>query len=231
MTSIRVLIAEDENNLRKLITMYLKNSGYTVYDTEDGEKALDVFYDTPIDIAILDISMTKIDGWEVLKEIRKTSNIPIILLTAKREEIDRIHGFELGTDDYVTKPFSPKELVMRVKALLKRSGKLSQNNIIELNNINIDIEKKSVKTKTNDDISLSAREFDLLVYFADNLGIVLTRDNLFERIWGYDNDTDTRTLDTTIKRLRKKLGEYGSCIKTIRGTGYLFEVSNEKNSI
>lgn len=223
MAGIRILIAEDESNLRKLIAMYLKNAGYNVYATEDGEKALDVFYDMPIDLAILDISMPQIDGWEVLTEIRKTSDIPVILLTAKREEIDRINGFELGTDDYVTKPFSPKELIMRVRALLKRCGKLSQDELIELNGITIDITKKTVKNKYGDELSLSAREFDLLVYFADNNGIVLTRDNLFERIWGYDTDTDTRVLDTTIKRLRKKLGDSGSCIKTIRGTGYLLE--------
>lgn len=223
MAGIRILIAEDESNLRKLIAMYLKNAGYNVYATEDGEKALDVFYDMPIDLAILDISMPQIDGWEVLTEIRKTSNIPVILLTAKREEIDRINGFELGTDDYVTKPFSPKELIMRVRALLKRCGKLSQDELIELNGITIDITKKTVKTKDSDELGLSAREFDLLVYFADNNGIVLTRDNLFERIWGYDTETDTRVLDTTIKRLRKKLGDSGSCIKTIRGTGYILE--------
>lgn len=223
MAGIRILIAEDESNLRKLIAMYLKNAGYNVYATEDGEKALDVFYDMPIDLAILDISMPQIDGWEVLTEIRKTSNIPVILLTAKREELDRINGFELGTDDYVTKPFSPKELIMRVRALLKRCGKLSQDELIELNGITIDITKKTVKTKDSDELGLSAREFDLLLYFADNNGIVLTRDNLFERIWGYDTDTDTRVLDTTIKRLRKKLGDSGSCIKTIRGTGYILE--------
>lgn len=223
MAGIRILIAEDESNLRKLIAMYLKNAGYNVYATEDGEKALDVFYDTPIDLAILDISMPQIDGWEVLTEIRKTSDIPVILLTAKREEIDRINGFELGTDDYVTKPFSPKELIMRVRALLKRCGKLSQDELIELNGVTIDITKKTVKTKDSDELGLSTREFDLLVYFADNKGIVLTRNNLFERIWGYDTDTDTRVLDTTIKRLRKKLGDSGSCIKTIRGTGYILE--------
>lgn len=222
MAAIRILIAEDDINLKELIQMYLEKEGYSVFAADNGEDALDIFYDTQIDLAVLDISMPKLDGWEVLKSIRKMNDIPVIVLTAKREEIDRLHGFELGTDDYITKPFSPRELVMRVRALLKRSGKLSQNNIIELKDITINISKKTVVI-SNNEIKLSSREFDLLVYFADNLGIVLSRDQLFERIWGYESDIDTRVLDTTIKRLRHKLGDCGKYIKTMRGTGYIFE--------
>ncbi len=221
--AIKILLAEDEDNLRKLITMYLQKEGFTVFAAENGDRALDIFFDTQIDLAILDISMPEIDGWEVLDKIRKDNDIPVIILTAKREETDKIRGFELGTDDYITKPFSTRELVMRVQALLKRSGKLSQNDIIKLDGITIYTSKKTVVT-SDGEIKLSSREFDILLYFADNLGIVLTRDKLFERIWGYENDYDSRVLNTTIKRLRHKLGEYGKCIKTVRGTGYIFEV-------
>lgn len=224
MNGIRILIAEDDKNLRDLITRYLENEGYLVFSAPDGDKALDVWYETSIDLAILDVMMPGTDGWEILAEIRKDSEIPVIMLTAKREEQDRLHGFDLGTDDYITKPFSSRELIMRVKALLKRSGKLSQKDKIDLPGISIDFKSKSVQTSAGR-ISLSSREFDLLIYFIDNNGIALTRLQLLDRIWSYEYDGDTRVLDTTIKRLRKKLGECGHCIKTLRGIGYIFEVT------
>lgn len=223
MSGIRVLVAEDENNIQKLIVRYLEKEGYTVYACVDGEQALDVWYDIPIDLVILDVMMPKVDGWEVLSAIREESDIPVIMLTAKREEADRLQGFELGTDDYLTKPFSPRELVMRVKALLKRSGKQSQNHTITVSGISVDKATKTITTK-NGYSKLSAREFDLLLYFIDNKGIVLSRDQLLERIWGYDYEGEPRVLDTTVKRLRHKLGECGSCIKTLRSVGYMFEV-------
>jgi len=223
MSGINILVAEDKNDIKNLIVKYLEKEGYKVYASCNGEKALDFWYEEPIDLAILDVMMPKIDGWEVLEEIRKESDIPVIMLTAKREEEDRLHGFKLGTDDYITKPFSPKELVMRVKALLKRSGKLSYNPVITLPGISINNMTKTVKTAQSE-IKLSAREFDLLIYFIDNRGIALSRDRLLERIWGYEYEGDTRVLDTTIKRLRHKLVECAGYIKTIRGTGYLFEV-------
>jgi len=223
MSGIRILVAEDEDNLRNLIVKYLQNEGFTVLDASDGEEALDIWFESPIDLAVLDIIMPKINGWDVLSEIRKDSENPVILLTSKREESDRLKGFERGTDDYITKPFSPRELVMRVLAILKRTGKLSQNQIISLPGISINNFAKTVATSSGE-AKLSAREYELLMYFIDNQGIALSRVQILERIWGYEYEGDTRVLDTTIKRLRKKLDKCGSCIKTLRGTGYRFEV-------
>lgn len=224
MNGIRILVAEDDSNLRKLIVKYLENEGYSVFSAADGDDALDMWYETPVDLAILDVMMPGANGWDVLSEIREDSEIPVIMLTAKREEEDRLRGFELGTDDYMTKPFSSRELVMRVKALLKRSGKLSQKTKIELPGISVDSETRLVQT-TSGEVELSSREFDLLLYFIDNKGHALGRLQILDRIWGFDYDGDTRVLDTTIKRLRQKLGVCGKCIRTIRGTGYIFEVS------
>ncbi|MDD5017989.1 MAG: response regulator transcription factor [Eubacteriales bacterium] len=223
MSGLRILVAEDDENIKNLIVRYLEKEGFTVLAVSDGERAVDAWFEMPVDLAVLDVMMPKIDGWEVLSEIRKESDIPVIMLTAKREEADRLQGFRLGTDDYMTKPFSPRELVMRVYALLKRSGKLSQNAVVTLPGISLNKLTRSVQTGSGE-TKLSAREFELLVYFIDNKGIVLSRDRLLERIWGYDFDGDTRVLDTTIKRLRQKLGSCGACIKTLRGTGYMFEV-------
>ena len=223
MSGIRILVAEDEDNLRNLIVKYLQNEGFTVLDASDGEEALDIWFESPIDLAVLDIIMPKINGWDVLSEIRKDSENPVILLTSKREESDRLKGFERGTDDYITKPFSPRELVMRVLAILKRTGKLSQNQIISLPGISINNFAKTVATSSGE-AKLSAREYELLMYFIDNQGIALSRVQILERIWGYEYEGDMRVLDTTIKRLRKKLDKCGSCIKTLRGTGYRFEV-------
>jgi DNA-binding response OmpR family regulator len=223
LSGVRILVAEDENSILKLVTRYLENEGYSVLAASDGEEALDIWLDAPVDLAVLDVMMPKLDGWEVLKEIRKESDIPVIMLTARREEADRLQGFKLGTDDYLTKPFSPRELVMRVKALLKRAGKLSVNNVIELPGLIVNTLAKTVETPLGD-AKLSAREYELLIYLIDNKGLVLTRDRLLERIWGFEYEGDTRVLDTTIKRLRAKLGSSGSCIKTLRGNGYMFEV-------
>lgn len=223
MSGVRILVAEDENSILKLITRYLENEGFTVFSASNGEEALDIWLDTPVDLAVLDVMMPKLDGWEVLTEIRKESDIPVMLLTARREEADRLQGFELGTDDYLTKPFSPRELVMRVKALLKRAGKLSQSAVIELPGLTVNTQTQSAQTAEGD-AKLSAREYELLIYLIDNKGIVLSRDRILERIWGFDYEGDTRVLDTTIKRLRSKLGNCGSFIKTQRGNGYMFEV-------
>ena len=223
MRCIRILVAEDENSILKLVTRYLENEGFTVFAAHNGEQALDIWLESPVDLAVLDVMMPRMDGWEVLSEIRKESDIPVIMLTAKREEQDRLQGFELGTDDYLTKPFSPRELVMRVKALLKRAGKLSQSPKIELPGLSVDANARKVSTAQGE-VKLSAREYELLIYLIDNKGIALSRDKLLERIWGYDYEGDTRVLDTTVKRLRAKLGSCGECIKTLRGSGYLFEV-------
>ncbi len=222
MNGVRILVAEDENSILKLVARYLQNEGFTVYAASDGEEAMDIWLDMPVDLAILDVMMPKLDGWEVLTEIRMESDIPVIMLTARREEADKLLGFELGTDDYMTKPFSPRELVMRVKALLKRTGKLSQSTVIDLPGLKVNTKTQSAQTPEGD-ISLSSREYELLIYLVDNKGIVLPRERILERIWGYDFEGDTRVLDTTIKRLRAKLGSCGSCIKTHRGNGYMFE--------
>ncbi len=222
--SVRILVAEDEKSILKLVTRYLEKEGYTVYEASDGEQALDIWLDTPVDIAVLDVMIPKLDGWQVLTEIRRESDIPVIMLTARRDEADRLQGFELGTDDYMTKPFSPRELVMRVKALLKRAGKLSQSTLINLPGLKVNTQAQTAET-ADGDAKLSAREYALLMYLIDNKGVVLSRERLLERIWGYDYDGDTRVLDTTIKRLRSKLGACGSCIKTQRGNGYMFEVT------
>jgi DNA-binding response OmpR family regulator len=220
MKSIRILVAEDDRNLRSLLKKYLENEGYSVFSASDGEAALDIWYENPLDLAILDVMMPNMNGWEVLGELRKESSVPVIMLTAKREEADRLQGFELGTDDYITKPFSTKELIMRVKALLKRSGKLSVEDKIELSGIVIG---KSTRTVSIDStpVSLAPKELDLLLYLVDNKDHVLTRIQILDRIWGYDYDGDTRVLDTTVKRLRKKMGPLGKIIKTVRGMGYI----------
>lgn len=224
MSGIRILLAEDDVNLNKIVTRYLEKEGYLVFSASNGDDALDIWFDQSIDLSILDVMMPGMDGWELLEEIRRDSENPVIMLTARRDEEDRLHGFELGTDDYITKPFSSRELLMRVKALLKRSGRLSQKDVVELPGIVLDNKAKSVKTSAGD-AELSAREYELMVYFIDNRGQALTRMQLLDRIWGYEYTGDTRVLDTTIKRLRKKLGNCGDCIKTIRGIGYKFEVS------
>jgi DNA-binding response OmpR family regulator len=224
MSGIRILLAEDDVNLNKIVTRYLEKEGYLVFSASNGDDALDIWFDQSIDLSILDVMMPGMDGWELLEEIRRDSENPVIMLTARRDEEDRLHGFELGTDDYITKPFSSRELLMRVKALLKRSGRLSQKEVVELPGIVIDNKAKSVKTSAGE-AELSAREYELMVYFIDNRGQALTRMQLLDRIWGYEYTGDTRVLDTTIKRLRKKLGDCGDCIKTIRGIGYKFEVS------
>ncbi|HPJ20821.1 MAG TPA: response regulator transcription factor [Clostridia bacterium] len=224
MSGIRILLAEDDVNLNKIITRYLEKEGYQVFSAANGDDALDIWFDQSIDLSILDVMMPGMDGWELLEEIRRDSENPVIMLTARRDEEDRLHGFELGTDDYITKPFSSRELLMRVKALLKRSGRLSQKDVVELPGIKLDNKAKSIRT-SDGEAELSAREYELMVYFIDNRGQALTRMQLLDRIWGYEYTGDTRVLDTTIKRLRKKLGDCGDCIRTIRGIGYKFEVN------
>lgn len=224
MSGIRILLAEDDINLNKIITRYLEKEGYQVFSASNGDDALDIWFDQSIDLSILDVMMPGMDGWELLEEIRRDSENPVIMLTARRDEEDRLHGFELGTDDYITKPFSSRELLMRVKALLKRSGRLSQKDVVELPGIKLDNKAKSIRT-SDGEAELSAREYELMVYFIDNRGQALTRMQLLDRIWGYEYTGDTRVLDTTIKRLRKKLGDCGDCIRTIRGIGYKFEVN------
>lgn len=217
-----VLIVDDEERMRFLIDAYLKKEGFNVLQAENGRDALKIFKENIVELVVLDIMMPIMDGWTTCKEIRKISQVPVIMLTAKAEDEDQILGFELGTDNYVTKPFSPKLLVAKVKALLKRAypDENNQDNFFD----GLYINEKAHETKVNDeDIYLSPKEFELLSYFVKNKGMVLSREQILDSVWGMDYYGDLRTVDTHIKRLREKLGEKAYLISTIRGTGYKFE--------
>ncbi|MEG2285745.1 MAG: response regulator transcription factor [Eubacterium sp.] len=222
MKNIRILLAEDEDQLRKVILKYLEKEGYEGLGAANGEEALDLFIEKQPDCVILDVNMPIMDGFEVLEEIRKNDNTPVIMLTARREEDDKITGFESGADDYVTKPFSPRELMVRLKALLKRSGLLSIEKEIKINGIVIEHNSKTVFVDGVETI-LTAKEYAVLMYLINHQKMILAREQIVDRIWGFDFDGDYRVVDTTIKRLRKKLGERGSCIQTVRGMGYKLE--------
>jgi DNA-binding response OmpR family regulator len=221
-----ILIVEDEKRMRKLLSDYFRKENYNIIEAEDGKEALEKFLTSKIDLIILDIMMPNIDGFSVCKYIRQKSDVPIILLTAKSEEDDKITGFELGADEYVTKPFSPKVLVARVKTLLKRvDGTLGKaEGIEEFDGLKINFLSREVFV---DDlrINLSPKEFDLLAYMVKNKGIALSRNKLLDNIWGYDYYGDLRTVDTHIKRLREKLKHKSKIICTVRGSGYKFEVT------
>lgn len=218
----KVLVADDEVKFRDVISIYLKQEGYEVLPASDGEEAIEVFESNELDFVILDVMMPKIDGWSVCRKIRYISEVPIIMLTARSEEYDKLFGFELGVDDYITKPFSPKELIARVKAILKRSNKLKlEDNSTKytIGNINIDSSSMLVKSK-EDEIILTPKEYDLLLFFAMNPNIVFTREQLLNKVWGYEFVGDARTIDTHIKQLREKLGNDKSYICTVWGKGY-----------
>lgn len=223
MYRLTVLLAEDDKNLRKLVSGYLKKEGYRVLEASDGEAAMDLWYGDKADLAILDVMMPGYDGWTVLRNMREESDIPVIMLTARGEEGDKLFGFEIGADDYVTKPFSPKELMARVKALMKRRGAASTDGVIDLQRLRIDNRARKVFVE-GEQVELTPNEFGLLLYFADNSGIALSREQILDHVWGYDYFGDLRTVDTHVKRLRQKLGALGGMIRTVRGVGYRFEV-------
>ncbi len=222
MKKIKILLAEDEVSIRKIIKKYLELEGYTVLEADDGTKALEIFTCEEISLCIFDIMMPNLDGYELTKKIRTLSEVPIIMLTAKGLEDDKIKGFNSGTDDYMTKPFSSKELVLRVKALLKRAGK-NTDEILEIGYLKIDVPAMKVFV-LNEKIELTKKDFDLLYYLASNAGVALSREQIIEEVWGYDFEGDDRTVDTAIKRLRKKLGTFGENIVTIRGYGYRLDI-------
>ena len=221
----KILIADDESRMRKLVKDYLVREGYDVVEAADGEEALDIFYkDTELSAIILDIMMPKMDGISVLKEIRDSSDIPVIMLTAKSEEEDVLEGFNSGSDEYITKPFSPKVLVARVGAVLKRSGADKNENVeLEAGGIVINTDTHMVTVDGNV-VDLSVKEFELLHYFMSNAGLALSREKILTQVWDYDYFGDARTIDTHVKKLRAKIGEKGDYIKTIWGMGYKFEV-------
>lgn len=224
MLDIRILVVEDEERLRKIIYKYLMNDGYKVLEACNGEEAIEIFESEPIDLIIMDVMMPIMDGWMALKIIRKTSAVPIMMLTARTDEEDTVFGFDLGADDYVGKPFRARELMARVKALLHRSGKVASSDKLTIGQISIDLLAMRVDVE-GEQIILSPKEYDLLTYFVNNSNQALSRDMILTRIWGYDFEGDDRTVDTVIKRLRKKLGMEGERIQTVRGIGYRFEVT------
>ena len=224
MGDLKILVVDDEARMRKLVKDFLVKKEYKVIEAGDGEEALDVFYNEKnIALVILDVMMPKINGWDVCREIRENSKVPIIMLTAKGAENDELLGFELGVDEYISKPFSPKILVARVEAILRRANKYSANDTIEFEGIVVDKAAHQV-TVDGKPIELSYKEFELLTYFVENAGIALSREKILNNVWNYDYFGDARTIDTHVKKLRNKLGEKGSYIHTIWGMGYKFEV-------
>lgn len=225
-----LLLVEDEPGIRKLIQMYLRDENFNVLEAGDGEEALRLFNAYPIDFVILDIMLPELDGLRVCEYIRNSSDVPIIMLTAKSQEEDKLRGFEYGTDEYVTKPFSPKVLVARIKALLNRvEGKVSKgNSIFAVEGLALDYITGKL-TVDDREVALTHKEFDLLVYLVQNRGIILSKDSILNGVWGYDYYGDPRTVDTHIKRLREKLGKRSAYIVTARGRGYSFEVRHENS--
>ncbi|MBQ4284546.1 MAG: response regulator transcription factor [Lachnospira sp.] len=223
MDKVKVLVVDDESRMRKLVNDFLSKNNYEVIEAADGEEAIDVFYNNKdISLVILDVMMPKLDGWEVCKQIRKDSKVPIIMLTAKSEERDELQGFECGADEYISKPFSPKILTARVDALVRRAYNFDVAECIDVGGILIDKTAHIVKID-NEEIELSYKEFELLTYFVENKGIALSREKILNNVWNYDYFGDARTIDTHVKKLRKKMGQKGDYIKTIWGMGYKFE--------
>ena len=220
MERLKILVADDESRMRKLVKDFLIKSNFEVLEAEDGSQALDLFYATKdIALIILDVMMPKMDGFEVCREIRQTSQVPIIMLTAKGDERDELQGFQLGVDEYITKPFSPKILVARVEAVLRRTNQAEETELLEYGGIVVDKTAHSV-TIDGKPVDLIFKEFELLTYFMENKGIALSREKILNHVWNYDYFGDARTIDTHVKKLRSKLGDKGDLIKTIWGVGY-----------
>ena len=223
MSNIQILVVDDESRMRKLVKDFLQREGYSVLEAGDGMEAMDIFYEQKIDLVILDVMMPRMDGWQTCREIRRDSTVPIIMLTARSEERDELQGFELGVDEYISKPFSPKILVARVGALLKRIYGTDAEEKMEAGGIELDKAAHQVQVDGKS-IDLSYKEFELLTYFLENQGIALSREKILNNVCNYDYFGDARTIDTHVKKLRNKLGDKGNYIKTIWGMGYKFEV-------
>lgn len=224
MDKLKILVVDDESRMRKLVRDFLERNGFTVLEAADGLEAMDAFYNhKDIALLILDVMMPNMDGWQVCREIRGVSKVPIIMLTARAEERDELQGFDLGVDEYISKPFSPKILVARVEAILRRTNAISTDEVINAGGIMIN--KAAHLVKINEKvIDLSFKEFELLTYFVENQGLALSREKILNSVWNYDYFGDARTIDTHVKKLRSKLEEKGDYIKTIWGMGYKFEV-------
>lgn len=224
MDAVKVLMVDDEARMRKLVKDFLAIKGYKVIEAEDGEQAVDIFFkEKDIGLVILDVMMPKMDGWEVCRTLRRYSQVPIIMLTARSEERDELLGFELGVDEYISKPFSPKILVARIEAILRR-GNAGTGEILEAAGIRVDKDAHEASVD-GQPVDLSNKEFELLTYFMENQGMALSREKILNNVWNYDYFGDARTIDTHVKKLRSKLGEKGELIKTIWGMGYKFEVN------
>ncbi len=224
MNKLKILVVDDESRMRKLVKDFLVKQNYEVIEAGDGSEALDMFFEhQDIALIILDIMMPKMDGWQVCREVRNYSKVPIIMLTARTDERDELQGFQLGVDEYIAKPFSPKILVARVEAILRRTNQITENEVLEYGGIAID-KAAHVVTINSKNIDLSFKEFELLSYFMENKGIALSREKILNSVWNYDYFGDARTIDTHVKKLRSKLGEKGDLIKTVWGMGYKFEV-------
>ena len=225
METLKILVVDDEPRMRKLVKDFLTVKGFQVVEAGDGEEAIDIFFEQKdIALILLDVMMPKMDGWEVLKTLRKYSQVPILMLTARGEEQDELQGFKLGVDEYISKPFSPKILVARVEAILRRSSPGAKD-VIDVGGIHIDKTAHQVEIDGKP-VDLSYKEFELMTYFAENQGIALSREKILNNVWNYDYFGDARTIDTHVKKLRSKLGEKGEYIKTIWGMGYKFEVES-----
>ena len=224
MDTLKILVVDDESRMRKLVKDFLTKKNFQVLEAGNGEEAMDIFYEEKdIALIILDIMMPKMDGWEVCREIRKNSKVPIIMLTARSDERDELLGFDLGVDEYISKPFSPKILVARVEAILRRTGQNNPEDVISAGGIVID-KAAHLATVDGKPMELSFKEFELLTYFLENQGIALSREKILNSVWNYDYFGDARTIDTHVKKLRSKMGDKGEYIKTVWGMGYKFEV-------
>ena len=229
MELYKILIVDDEKNIRNVIKEYAKFDGFETFEAEDGMQAVEMCRTQDFDLIIMDIMMPKLDGYSAVREIRKTKQIPVIMLSARGEEYDKLFGFELGVDDYVTKPFSPKELLARIRAVMKRSAApapAGDNNVLKFEGLEINMSGREVFVDGKP-VSLTPKEYDLLFYLVRNKGIALSREKLLEEVWGYDFYGDDRTVDTHIKMLRNSLGDYRKFIVTLRGMGYKFDAGRE----
>ena len=224
MDTLKILVVDDESRMRKLVKDFLTKKNFQVLEAGNGEEAMDIFYEEKdIALIILDVMMPKMDGWEVCREIRKNSKVPIIMLTARSDERDELLGFDLGVDEYISKPFSPKILVASVEAILRRTGQNNPEDVISAGGIVID-KAAHLATVDGKPMELSFKEFELLTYFLENQGIALSREKILNSVWNYDYFGDARTIDTHVKKLRSKMGDKGEYIKTVWGMGYKFEV-------
>ena len=224
MDALKILVVDDESRMRKLVKDFQTKKNFQVLEAGNGEEAMDIFYnEKDIALIILDVMMPKMDGWEVCREIRKNSKVPIIMLTARSDERDELLGFDLGVDEYISKPFSPKILVARVEAILRRTGQANPEDVLSAGGIVID-KAAHLATVDGKQMELSFKEFELLTYFLENEGIALSREKILNSVWNYDYFGDARTIDTHVKKLRSKMGDKGEYIKTVWGMGYKFEV-------